>query len=119
MTTVALFEYMIGNTDWAVTVSHNTRLMLSKDDTLSKPYVVPYDFDYSGLVNTYYSIPDEKLEIETVTQRVYRGYPEQCRNCSRHWIHSERRKNIYDLINNFGYLTPKSKGDDRISGRVL
>ncbi|HET7002328.1 MAG TPA: hypothetical protein VFI33_13495, partial [Puia sp.] len=64
MTMVAIFEYMIGNTDWAVTVDHNTRLILSKDDTMSKPFVVPYDFDYSGLVNTYYSIPDEKLEIE-------------------------------------------------------
>src|SRR5258705_315539 len=61
MTMVAIFEYMIGNTDWAVTVDHNTRLILSRDDTSSKPYVVPYDFDYSGLVNTYYSIPDHKL----------------------------------------------------------
>ena len=110
MTTVALFEYMIGNTDWAVTVSHNTRLMLSKDDTLSKPYVVPYDFDYSGLVNTYYSIPDEKLEIETVTQRIYRGYPRTMPELQQALdTFRAQKKNIYDLINNFGYLTPKSK----------
>jgi len=110
MTTVALFEYMIGNTDWAVTVSHNTRLILSKEDTLSKPYVVPYDFDYSGLVNTYYSIPDEKLEIESVTQRVYRGFPRTMPELQQALdTFRAQKKNIYDLINNFNYLTPRNK----------
>lgn len=110
MTTVALFEYMIGNTDWAVTVSHNTRLILSMTDTLSRPYVVPYDFDYSGLVNTYYSIPDEKLEIENVTQRVYRGFPRTMPELQQALdTFRAQKKNIYDLINNFSYLSPRSK----------
>ncbi len=110
MTTVALFEFMIGNTDWAVTVGHNTRLILSKEDTLSKPYVVPYDFDYSGLVNTYYSIPDEKLEIESVTQRSYRGYPRTMPELQQALdTFRVQKKNIYDLINNFSYLSARSK----------
>jgi hypothetical protein len=110
MTTVALFEYMIGNTDWAVTVGHNTRLILSKEDTMSKPYVIPYDFDYSGLVNTYYSIPDEKLEIESVTQRVYRGFPRTMPELQQALdTFRVQKKNIYNLINNFNYLTPRSK----------
>jgi hypothetical protein len=110
MTTVALFEFMIGNTDWAVTVGHNTRLILSKEDTLSKPYVVPYDFDYSGLVNTYYSAPDEKLEIESVTQRVYRGYPRSMSELQQALdTFRTQKKNIYDLINNCGYLTLRTK----------
>ena len=110
MTMVAIFEYMIGNTDWAVTVDHNTRLILSKEDTMSKPYVVPYDFDYSGLVNTYYSIPDEKLEIESVTQRVYRGFPRTMPELQSVLdTFRKQKKNIYDLINNFNYLTLKSK----------
>lgn len=110
MTMVAVFEYMIGNTDWAVTVEHNTRLILSKDDTLSKPYVVPYDFDYSGLVNTYYSIPDEKLEIESVTQRIYRGFPRTMSELQTVLDTFRMQKNnIYALINNFNYLTQRSK----------
>ncbi|HZZ75720.1 MAG TPA: hypothetical protein VFE04_07315 [Puia sp.] len=110
MTMVAIFEYMIGNTDWAVTVEHNTRLILSKDDTLSKPFVVPYDFDYSGLVNTYYSVPDEKLEIESVTQRAYRGFPRTMPELQSVLdTFRKQKKNIYDLINNFSYLTPRSK----------
>jgi hypothetical protein len=110
MTMVAIFEYMIGNTDWAVTVDHNTRLILSKEDTFSKPYVVPYDFDYSGLVNTYYSIPDEKLEIESVTQRIYRGFPRTMPELQAVLdTFRKQKKNIYDLINNFTYLTPRNR----------
>jgi hypothetical protein len=110
MTFVAIFQYMIGNTDWAVTVDHNTRLIKSKDDSSSKPYVVPYDFDYSGLVNTYYSVPDEKLEIESVTQRVYRGFPRTMPELQSVLDTFRKQKtNIYDLINNFNYLTPRSK----------
>jgi len=110
MTMVAIFEYMIGNTDWAVTVDHNIRLIQSRDDTLTRPYVVPYDFDYSGLVNTYYSVPDEKLEIESVTQRVYRGFPRTMPELQSVLDTFRKQKNnIYDLINNFNYLTARNK----------
>jgi hypothetical protein len=80
MTLVAIFEYMIGNTDWGVSVGHNIKLIQSKEDSSSRPFAVPYDFDYSGLVNTDYSIPDEKLGTETVLQRVYRGFPRSVEN---------------------------------------
>ncbi|HEX3385475.1 MAG TPA: hypothetical protein VHS53_09820, partial [Mucilaginibacter sp.] len=75
MTMVAIFEYMIANTDWSVPADHNIRLIHSKTDSSSRPYVVPYDFDFSGLVNTSYSAPDERLGISTVRERIYRGFP--------------------------------------------
>jgi hypothetical protein len=110
MTRVALFEFMIGNTDWAVSVDHNTRLIVSAKDSTSKPYVVPYDFDYSGLVNTYYAIPDEKLEIENVTERLYRGFPRTMPELQQELDTFRLRKNeIYALVNNFSLLTPKTK----------
>jgi len=34
---------------------------------------VPYDFDYSGLVDAYYAEPGETLGISSVTQRYYLG----------------------------------------------
>jgi hypothetical protein len=34
---------------------------------------VPYDFDSSGMVDTPYALPNERLKIATVRQRVYRG----------------------------------------------
>jgi hypothetical protein len=110
MTRVALFEFMIANTDWAVSVNHNTRLVVSVKDSATRPYVVPYDFDYSGLVNTYYAVPDERLEIENVTERLYRGYPRTMPELNEILDTFKLLKNdMYALINNFNLLTPKSK----------
>ncbi|MDQ6889135.1 MAG: hypothetical protein M3Z56_02490 [Bacteroidota bacterium] len=75
MTFVNLFQYMIGNTDWSVPKRHNIKLLRSKNDSLSKPYAVPYDYDYSGLVNASYAVPAEGLGIESVRERLYRGFP--------------------------------------------
>ncbi len=74
MTMVALFQYMIGNTDWSVPKNHNIKLLIDREDSTTKPYVVPYDFDYAGLVNADYAIPEPQLNIENVTQRLYRGF---------------------------------------------
>jgi hypothetical protein len=110
MTMVAIFEYMIGNTDWAVSVNHNIRLISSEKDPLSKPYVVPYDFDYSGFVNTTYAIPDEKLDIENVRQRLYRGFPRSLPEVEEvAAIFRLQKEKIYYLINNFNLLTTTSK----------
>jgi hypothetical protein len=75
MTFVNLFQYMIGNTDWSVLKRHNIKLMAPKNDTLAKPYAIPYDYDFCGLVNANYATPAEELGIELVRQRLYRGFP--------------------------------------------
>ena len=36
-------------------------------------YPVPYDFDYSGLVNARYAVPAKLLNLPTVRERLYRG----------------------------------------------
>lgn len=75
MTLTAIFQYMVGNTDWAVPVYHNIKLMRPVTDSVSFPYAVPYDFDFSGVVDAPYAIPDERLGIPSVRQRLYRGFP--------------------------------------------
>jgi hypothetical protein len=112
MTMVALFEFMIGNTDWAVPVNHNTKLIYSLKDSLLRPMVVPYDFDYAGLVNTEYAVPDERLGIENVRQRMYRGYPRTMEELNEALdVFKKQKENIYALIKNFDLLTPNSKRD--------
>ncbi|MEN9571762.1 MAG: hypothetical protein RL172_2993 [Bacteroidota bacterium] len=74
MTLLAIFQYMIGNTDWAVPVLKNIKLITSKNKQDSVPYAVPYDFDYSGMVNARYAAPHPEFETETVKDRVYRGF---------------------------------------------
>ena len=110
MTTVALFEYMIGNTDWAVPANHNVKLIVLKNDSLSRPYVVPYDFDYSGLVNTDYAVPDDRLGIQNVQERFYMGFPrtmDELNNALT--VFKSQKSNIYTLIKNFDLITSNNK----------
>jgi len=110
MTMVAIFEYMIGNTDWGVSANHNTVLMQLAKDSTAKPFVVPYDFDYSGLVNADYAVPSERLDIENVRQRLYRGYPRTLDEVNDALsIFKQQKENIYLLINKFELLTPKNR----------
>jgi hypothetical protein len=67
---VMVFEYMIGNTDYSIFALHNIKLLRTQD---RKIYVVPYDFDLSGLVHTSYAAPTPGLGQITVRDRVYRG----------------------------------------------
>ncbi len=68
---MSVFEYMVGNTDWSVYALHNVRVV--QFEGLSFFYPVAYDFDFSGLVNAPYAVPDYRLPIKNVRQRLYRG----------------------------------------------
>jgi len=78
---MALFEYMIGNLDWSMRASHagetcchNFKLMAKTANAQSGLIPVPYDYDYSGFVNTPYAVPPEELRVSSVRDRMYRGY---------------------------------------------
>jgi hypothetical protein len=75
----AVFEYMISNYDWSIRAGpkgteccHNSRLLDPGNGSQLQP--VPYDFDYSGLVDAPYSTPPEGIPISSVRQRTFRGY---------------------------------------------
>ncbi|MBJ6980606.1 hypothetical protein [Luteimonas sp. MC1572] len=80
LTRFMLFQYLIGNTDWEVLSGpekdeccHNVRITVAAD--VPGPVVaVPYDFDASGIVDASYAVPDERLPIRSVRQRLYRGF---------------------------------------------
>ncbi len=74
---VSVFQYMIGNTDYSLirgekneACCHNI-VLLAQDS--GGHLAVPYDFDFSGLVDAPYAGPNPKLRIRRVTQRLYRG----------------------------------------------
>jgi len=69
------FQFMIGNHDWSITERHNMKLI--KGDKGALPIAVPYDFDYSGIVNTPYAVPPEELYISDVKTRLFRGFCRQ------------------------------------------
>lgn len=69
---MAVFEYMIGNTDWSVQYRHNVKLIAGEDKTVLM--TVPYDFDHAGIVRTPYAKPAPELQLSSVRERRYRGY---------------------------------------------
>ena len=77
----ALFQYMVGNTDWSMVLSspgndccHNSRLFAASDDAREGLVPVPYDFDNAGLVDAGYAVPNPELGTNSVRTRVYRGF---------------------------------------------
>jgi hypothetical protein len=69
---MAVFEYLIGNTDWSVDYLQNIKLIAA--DSTAEAIAVPYDFDLSGIVNSPYAKPAPELEMSSVHERRYRGY---------------------------------------------
>ena len=67
----SLFQYMIGNTDWSSFQFHNAKLVRLEG---GRYMVVPYDFDFSGVVDARYATPDPSLPIRDVRQRLFRGF---------------------------------------------
>lgn len=110
MTKVALFQYMIGNTDWAVPNNHNIRLIYDRKDKNALPFVVPYDFDYCGLVNASYATPHESVGAEKVTDRVYRGFPRSMEELQQTLeLFRNRKKAILDRISFFERLPARAR----------
>ena len=71
--TMAVFQYMIGNTDWSIQYQQNIKLIVP-DTAATAPIPVAYDFDHSGLVSAPYARPAEELRLHSVRERRYRGY---------------------------------------------
>jgi len=83
---VEVFQFMIGNTDWSGVEMHNMELVR---DSLNEYSTVPFDFDFSGMVNARYAAPDRSLRIRRVRQRLFRGFcPEGL----------PRPKSVYDSV---------------------
>lgn len=108
ITTLSIFQYMIGNTDWSVPKLHNIKLFLK--DPAKSPIAVPYDFDFCGLVDPPYTKPPENLPIKHVTERIYRGYCEAPELVEPYLnIFQKRKGQFYNLVSSNELLSPSSR----------
>lgn len=106
---MAVFEYLIGNTDWSVQYLQNIKLVAP--DSNAVPIAVPYDFDHAGLVNAPYARPAEELNMTSVIERRYRGY---CLKDMKHFekviaLYNRLKKDIYSLYTECFLLDAKYK----------
>lgn len=110
MTMVSIFQYFIGNTDWSVPNNHNVKLIFNRENDAALPYAVPYDFDYCGLVDASYAIPNEIIGTEKVTERVYRGFPRNLEETQTILnVFRNKKESIFALINNFELLSERTR----------
>jgi hypothetical protein len=70
--TMAVFEFLIGNTDWSIQYQQNVKLIAKDSSTL--PSTVAYDFDHAGIVRAPYAKPAEELQLASTLTRRYRGF---------------------------------------------
>lgn len=66
--TNALFQYLIGNTDWAISTFRNVYLL--KPASGERIQVLPFDFDFSGFVSAPYSSPTAATGLRDVKERL-------------------------------------------------
>ena len=103
-----VFQYMIGNTDYKIDGLHNVDLVQLKNSSVM--LAIPYDFDYSALVNAPYSVPSPWAGTQEISQRVFLGFCES----SNIWekvltdFH-DHKDEIYALIHESPHLQARSK----------
>jgi len=102
-TMVAFFEYMIVNTDWSLPIMHNIELVSL--DYFEAPYPVPYDFDWSGLINIPYEVPTISGMQKRIPERVFKG---KCRKKKEYKktirLYHSKKQDLFDLYIDFPYL---------------
>jgi hypothetical protein len=74
---LAIFQFMISNLDWSSTVGppgenccHNSKPYIDEAGVVTP---VPYDFDFSGVINAKYATPPQGIKVKNVRARLYRG----------------------------------------------
>ena len=105
--TTSVFQFMIGNTDWLIPFAKNLKFLRDKNKTV----LVPYDFDYTALVATDYSIGGNPV-ILMPPQRTYKGPCYEMDELQAEFNRFvDKKDEILDLISNSPYLKSKTKSE--------
>lgn len=99
---MSVFNYMILNTDYSVAIVHNIELISIRH--FDPPIPVPYDFDWSGIIN----IPYDSPYAETKTRYADRHYKGPCLKRKELEVIFEemrgKREDLIRLFDEFPYL---------------
>jgi hypothetical protein len=103
----AVFQYMIGNTDWSIEMLRNVKLLKKQEDKLIP---VPYDFDFSAVVAAPYARPNTDVGQKKIGQRVFMGKAGSAQELYATLSYFRTKKqDLLDLVNDFQLLDPASK----------
>lgn len=100
------FQYLIGNADWDLNVGRNVKYVIKNNKVIP----IPYDFDFSGLVNAPYAIPNPNFGIPSVRTRIFLGFKEDSQSLnSTLAFFRTKRKALIKTVDNFGLLDDSTR----------
>ena len=86
----AVFQYMIGNADFNISMLRNVKLF--QNERNGKYIPIAYDFDFSGLVAAGYAIPSVELGQKVIGDRVFVGFQVEDRLIERTLAHFDQKQ---------------------------
>ncbi len=103
---MAVFNYFIANTDWSVSEMHNLKLVLT--GPFAKAFPVPYDFDWSGVINARYAVPHPRYDISSIDERLYLGICHEKELFDHTFeLFNQKKDSIYQLYRDADFLDEK------------
>lgn len=107
-----MFQFMIGNTDWALKNRHNVKLIQPKDGDLRLPIPVPYDFDFCGLVDAPYAVPHHSIPVADVKDRFFQWRGSQDEDFSEVIaLFKSKKTELMAVCNKCEFLTETCKAE--------
>jgi len=102
---LALFNYLIGNTDWSIPKLHNVALL--RHERHSPPIAVPFDFDMSEFVDACYMKVYMGREL---LENRYKGIKVPMETLARSLeYYKDKKPLLTDVILDFDYLNIEDK----------
>ena len=99
---MTVFQYMIGNEDWDLTMVRNLKMFKKANGEIIP---VPYDFDFTGIVNAGYAIPNASYGMSKVVDRAYFGTSQMEEDLSGTMRYLKmKRKDLISIVKNFKIL---------------
>lgn len=112
LSVASLYQYMVGNADFSVPLNKNLLIFDPEEEIADQPsLIVPYDFDFSGLVNASYARARAEHGQKTVRDRVFLGLSsdEELAPAIEHF--KSKKAEILELVKNFKVLKGSSRRD--------
>jgi hypothetical protein len=105
--TTSVFQFMIGNTDWIIQFSKNLKFLRDEHKTI----LVPYDFDYTALVGTEYTLPGGQTTLMP-PQRKFKGPCYESDELMAEFVRFNNKKDeIFEVISESPYLKSRTKSE--------
>ncbi|WP_421920729.1 hypothetical protein [Marinifilum sp.] len=108
MVMLSLFQLMIGNADWDVGRLHNIDVMSVSEHSI--PVAVPFDFDWSAIINHSYFTLSPKISPNAKYKRLYKGMKWSSEELQKAFANFKELKPLFlKVLNQCEYLNQPNR----------